>query len=40
MLVHNAARALPAETSAKIAAVVNFGDPCKSLCINEYESRN
>lgn len=29
MLVHNAARALPAETTAKVAAVLNFGDPCK-----------
>lgn len=31
MLVHNAAKSLPADTTSKIAAVVNFGDPCKSL---------
>ena len=30
MLVHNAAKSLPADTTSKIAAVVNFGDPCKS----------
>jgi hypothetical protein len=31
MLVHNAAKAIPAETAQKVAAVVNFGDPCKYL---------
>ena len=29
MLVHNAAKSLPAATTSKIAAVVTFGDPCK-----------
>lgn len=31
MLVHNAAKTIPAETAQKVAAVVNFGDPCKYL---------
>ncbi|RTE74241.1 hypothetical protein BHE90_011324 [Fusarium euwallaceae] len=30
MLVHNAAKSLPAATTSKIAAVVTFGDPFKS----------
>ncbi|KAF9771917.1 hypothetical protein IL306_010386 [Fusarium sp. DS 682] len=33
MLVHNAARSLPADTSSKIAAVVNFGDPFQRQAI-------
>ncbi|GKU00712.1 hypothetical protein FLAG1_02281 [Fusarium langsethiae] len=33
MLVHNAARALPAETTAKVAAVLNFGDPFQKQAI-------
>ncbi|CZS76986.1 unnamed protein product [Fusarium graminearum] len=33
MLVHNAARALPAETTAKVAAVLNFGDPFQRQAI-------
>lgn len=33
MLVHNAARALPADVTAKVAAVVNFGDPFQRQAI-------
>lgn len=29
MLVHNAAKQLPANISGKVSVVVNFGDPCK-----------
>ncbi|KAH7179575.1 cutinase-domain-containing protein [Fusarium flagelliforme] len=38
MLVHGAARALPAETSSKIAAVVNFGDPFQKQAINGVDA--
>ncbi|EWZ49489.1 hypothetical protein FOCG_12241 [Fusarium oxysporum f. sp. radicis-lycopersici 26381] len=33
MLVHNAAKSLPADTTSKIAAVVNFGDPFQRQAI-------
>lgn len=41
MLMHNAAVALPANISAKVAAAVLFGDPCKLSCGNvSWKSRN
>ncbi|KAF5598419.1 cutinase precursor [Fusarium pseudocircinatum] len=38
MLVHNAAKSLPADTTGKIAAVVNFGDPFQRQAIQGVPS--
>ncbi|KAF5027787.1 hypothetical protein F66182_118 [Fusarium sp. NRRL 66182] len=33
MLVHNAAKSLPADVTSKVAAVVNFGDPFQKQAV-------